>query len=261
MKKSELLAAGLCALVAMPALGEEGRQDPVTANASLVTNYVFRGISRSGANPAVQAGFDYANPNGGLYIGVWGSSISWLSDAGKATGAGSELNTYLGIKNDFAKDFTYDFGFVRYNYFVTYKPGAIVADTKEIYAGLGYQWLAFKYSYSFGDTFGITQSKGSHYVDVSANYPIPDSGVTLGAHYGRQTYEGAVANGLKAAGTDPSYADYKVSISWNYKGYVFGAAASKTNAKNGGYYTYTNASGQPVNLGKYTSILSLSRTF
>ncbi len=260
MKKSELFAAALCALVAMPALGEEGRQDPVTANASIVSNYVFRGISRSGTNPAVQAGFDYANPSG-LYIGVWGSSISWLSDKAKATAAGTELNTYLGIKNRVGTDFTYDLGFVRYNYFVTYTPGTVLADTKEAYAGLGYQWLAVKYSYSFGDTFGITQSKGSHYVDVSANYPVPDSGFILGAHYGRQTYRGIVASALKAAGTDPSYSDYKLSVSWNYKGYVFGVAASKTNTKTGGYYTYTDARGQPVNLGRYTTIVSLSRTF
>ncbi len=255
MKKLELLAIALGTLAAMPAVAEESSRDPVTANATLTNNYVFRGISRTGTQPAAQAGFDYANPNG-FYAGVWGSSISWLSDAGKATSAGVEYDLYLGMKNRFATDFTYDFGYVRYNFPGTYAANVTSADTNEIYGALGYQWLALKYSYSLGRTFGIAQAAGTSYVDLSANYPIADSGFTIGAHYGRQTYKGSGADSLKAAGMDPSYSDYKVNASVDVRGYILGVACTKANVK-GGYYTNP----QGVNLGRFSYVLSLNRTF
>jgi uncharacterized protein (TIGR02001 family) len=256
MKKFELLVAALGTFVALPALAEEASQNPLTANVSLVNNYLLRGISQTGGKPAVQGGFDYANPNG-FYIGVWGSNISILSDAGVAANSSLELDTYLGIKNSFATDFNYDVGYLRYNLPGAYTPGATSGNTTEIYGSLGYQWLAVKYSYSLGNTFGIAEARGSNYLDLSANYPIPDTGFAMGAHYGRQTFKGSVADIDKANGLDPSYADYKVNASYNMNGYVFGVAYSKTNAKNGGFYT--NLQGE--NLGKGAYILSLSRTF
>lgn len=256
MKKSELLAGVLGAFVALPALAQETSPEPVTANVGLVNNYLFRGISRTGGNPALQGGFDYANPNG-LYVGVWGSSISWLSDAGKAANAGLELDAYAGVKKSFATDFNYDLGVLRYSYFASFVPTATNPDTTEVYGALGYQWLAFKYSYSMANTFGIASARGTRYYDLSANYPISDSGFSVGAHYGRQMYKGVAADMLKAAGTDPSYADYRVGGSYNMKGYVFSVAWSKTNAKTGGYYT--NQQGN--NLGKATYVVSLTRTF
>lgn len=254
MKKSELFAAALGAFVALSAMAQETSPDPVTANVGLVNNYLFRGISRSGGNPALHGGFDYANPNG-LYAGVWNSSISWLSDAGNATHAGLELDAYAGVKKSFATDFNYDLGVVRYSYFATVT--GTNPDTTEVYGSLGYQWLAFKYSYSLANTFGVARARGTRYFDLSANYPISDSGFSLLAHYGRQIYKGVVADALKAAGTNPSYSDYRVGASYNLKGYVFTAAWSKANVQPGGYYTDP----QQYNRGKGTYLVSLTRTF
>jgi len=253
MQKHKLLVAVLGALIALPALAEEA-PSPVTANVSLVNNYLYRGISQTGANPAIQGGFDYAHSSG-FYIGTWGSSISWLSDGGIASNAGLELDTYAGFKNGFATDYTYDVGFLRYNYPGTYVAGATKADTNEVYGALGYKWITAKYSYSLGDTFGVSKANGTSYLDLSASYAIPDTGVTLGAHYGKQTYKGATADALKLAGADPTYSDYKLSVTKDVKGYVFGLAYSKTNAKTGGFYTVGGK-----DLGKGTVVLSLSRT-
>jgi len=93
----------------------------VVANVALVSNYLYRGISQTGAEPAIQGGFDYAHSSG-FYAGVWGSSISWIGDGGLAANAGLELDTYLGFKNSFATDFSYDVGFLRYNYPGQYVP-------------------------------------------------------------------------------------------------------------------------------------------
>jgi uncharacterized protein (TIGR02001 family) len=230
----------------------------VTANVSLTTNYLYRGISQTGGKPAIQGGFDYTNPNG-FYAGTWGSSISWISDEGLATNAGLELDTYFGFRNSFATDFNYDVGFLRYNYPGTYvspiPAGMAKADTNEVYGLIGWKFISLKYSYSLGDTFGVADAKGTNYIDLSANYTIPDTTYTLGAHYGKQTYKGSVADAAAAAGADPTYSDYRLSVAKDLgSGFSASLTYSKTNAS--AFYTVLGKE-----LGKGTGVLALSRTF
>ena len=276
VQKNKLLMAALGAMFALPALAEESavtqhKEDihvipasahTVTSNVGLFSDYVFRGISQTGARPAIQGGFDYAHSSG-FYAGAWGSSISWISDGALATNASLELDTYFGFKNSLAGDFSYDIGFLRYNYpvgtYVNPIPANFAkADTDEIYGQLGYKWLTLKYSYSLGDTFAVSQARGASYVDLSANYPIANTGITLGAHCGRQSYKGASASNLAAAGADPSYSDYKLSVTKDFSGFVLGLAYSKTNASTapGAFYKVLNK-----DLGKGAAVLSLSRSF
>ena len=159
---------------------------------ALVTNYLYRGISQTG-KPAIQGGFDYAHASG-FYAGVWGSNISWISDEGLAVGNASiELDTYLGFKNSFATDYSYDVGFIRYNYFGTYTPpaGYAKADTNEAYGSVGYKWISAKLSYATGGAFlTLPGAAGTTYLEVNASIPVADTGVTVGAHYGKQKYKG-----------------------------------------------------------------------
>lgn len=233
-----------------------------TANVGLVSDYLYRGISQTNARPAIQGGFDYAHSSG-FYAGVWGSSISWLTDSPAVTGATSsqvEIDTYFGFKNGFADDFTYDVGFLRYNYPANYTAtlpaGAARADTDEIYGALGYKFITAKFSYSLGNTFGIGRSRGTTYLDLSASYPLADSGFTVSAHAGKQTYQGTVADGLAAANSNPTYTDYRIGVTRDISGFVLGLAYSSTNANR---TQYTN--GLNRYLGKGTAVLSLMRSF
>jgi uncharacterized protein (TIGR02001 family) len=260
MLKNKLLVAALASAFAMPAMA--GDFTP-SSNVGLVSDYLYRGISQSGGNAAIQGGFDLAHASG-AYLGMWGSSISWLSDAGGTSGstgtapsnanAGLELDIYGGYKGA-AGDVAYDLGFLRYNYPGTYAAGVTKPDTNEVYGAVTYSVVTAKLSYALGDLFGVSKAKGSTYLEVNASYTIPDTGVSLGAHYGKQTYKGSTADGLKAAGTDPTYSDYKLSATKDFSGYVVGVAYSKTNAKSGGFYT--NPQGK--DLGKGTVVLSLTR--
>jgi uncharacterized protein (TIGR02001 family) len=57
-------------LVSMPALAlADEAASPLSANIGVTSDYLFRGISQTAHNPALQGGVDYANPNG-LYLGV-----------------------------------------------------------------------------------------------------------------------------------------------------------------------------------------------
>jgi len=237
----------------------------VTSNVGLFSNYLYRGISQTGGKPALQGGVDYAHTSG-FYAGLWGSNISWLGDPvslNSPSSASLELDTYAGFKGGFAEDFIYDVGYLRYNYPGVYAPGAIKADTDEIYGALGWKWVTLKYSHSLGDTFGMDDASGTSYVELNASYPIADMGITLGAHYGKQTYKGTVAEGYDAAGTSATYSDYKLSASKDFSGYVVGLAYSSTNSPEGlgKFNNVVLADGSNIDNGKGTAVLSLTRAF
>jgi uncharacterized protein (TIGR02001 family) len=274
--QKKLLVAALGALFALPALAEDApaaaaaapaaAPAPVfTSNVGFVSNYIFRGVSQTGGKPTIQGGFDYT-PASGFYAGVWGSGISWISDGGAATSAGTELDTYFGFRNTFATDFNYDVGFLRYNYPGNYGANTS-ADTNEIYGLIGYKWISVKYSDSLGDTFGVSNASGSGYIDVSASYALGDSGYTVGAHYGKQTYKGSTADALRAKpgiSQNPDYTDYKLSITKDISslakdlsGTTIGLTYTNTNNVSGGF----NTNPQGKDLGKGVAVLSVNRTF
>jgi uncharacterized protein (TIGR02001 family) len=108
----------------MPSRGKiasapESRGCTTSANVGLTTDYVFRGISQSGGEAAVQGGVDFTC--GRFYAGVWGSSI--------ASEFGSEVDVYGGYKFG-AGPITFDVGFTYYAY-----PGISDANVFELKAG------------------------------------------------------------------------------------------------------------------------------
>jgi uncharacterized protein (TIGR02001 family) len=262
MKRNALLICILaaCSTTAMADDAPAAAPTPaVTANIGLTTDYIYRGIAQTSHNPAVQGGFDYAHSSG-FYAGVWGSNVSWIADSGAiATGSATmELDTYLGFKNAFATDFNYDVGYIRYNYLGKYTPavGFAKADTEEIYGLIGYKWISVKYSYGLGQFLTVPGAKGTNYIDLTAAYPIADSGFTVSAHVGKQTYKGSAAAAAAAAGNTPTYTDYKLGVTKDFSGYVLGLAYTSTNASP--FYTYAANGG---NWGKATTALSLTHSF
>lgn len=230
----------------------------LAANVGFTTDYIFRGISQTSTNPAAQGGIDYSHSSG-LYAGLWGSNVSWVADSG-AVAAGSvtmELDIYFGIRNSFAGDFTYDFGFIRYNYLGNYAAnvagGFAKADTDEVYAAIGYKWITAKYSYGLGDFLTVPGARGTGYFEINASIPLADTGITLGAHAGKQKYKGTAA---AAFANTPTYTDYKLSISKDFGGYVIGVAYTDTNASP--FYTYPAFGGD---WGKGAGVLSMTHSF
>jgi hypothetical protein len=66
-----LLVAGMCS----PAMAQ-GVADMFSANVALTNDYVWRGISQTNEDPAIQGGFDFEHPSG-VYLGVWGSNVDF----------------------------------------------------------------------------------------------------------------------------------------------------------------------------------------
>lgn len=100
------------ALIATPALAQDGPQ--WSANVALTSDYVFRGISQSNENPAIQGGVDYTN--GQFYAGTWASSIDFGTNAsGTHSAADLELDVYGGVRPTLGP-FSLDLGVIGYLY-------------------------------------------------------------------------------------------------------------------------------------------------
>ena len=237
MRKTNCLVFALCAtfmLKAFAANAPAASDSPFTYNIGLASDYVFRGVTQTTHAPAIQGGIDYAHASG-LYIGTWASNVKRIKDSGAlATGdANVELDTYFGIRNEIVGDLGYDFGYIRYNYLGAYTPqvGYDNADTAEVYGAASYKFVTLKYSYSLLDGFFTTpNSKGTNYLDLSANYPVEIAGMTLGAHIGRQNIVGATADSYNSAGSSLSYVDYKLSASKDFNSYVLSLSYTNSNA-------------------------------
>jgi len=198
-------------------------------NAGVVTDYRYRGISQSRLKPAVQGGLDFAHKSG-FYLGAWASTIKWIEDSGSTDGK-VELDLYGGYKGELAKDLTYDLGVLRYEY-VGNKLGNVSgyanANTTEVYGALTAGVFTAKYSRSFTNLFGNVDSKGSQYLDLSANFDLGD-GWTLTPHVGRQLVKNL---------PNYHYTDYSLTVAKDLgKGLSASLMLVDTTA-NSSYYTW-----------------------
>ena len=256
---------------------------PVTANVTLASQYRYRGISQSNSLPAIQGGFDYAHESG-FYIGNWNSSISWIGDgyntstqtpyaASPNVSAPIEMDFYAGYKKEITEGLTLDVGLLQYYYptknlpaSTNYTIGALTSgrqavgqspNTTEAYIGATYGFATFKYSYALTNLFGIDNSKGSQYFDLSLNYDTGWEGVTLNGHVGYQYVPADTLTTTASLEPSFSYTDWKIGITKDFGNGLAGAIAYiGTNASNGAYYSPTGD-----NTGKGTAFVSLTKTF
>ena len=233
----------------------------LTANVGIFSEYIFRGISQTAGKPALQGGFDYAHSSG-LYLGTWASNISWLEDFNAYQRSSLEWDFYGGYKANFpgSEDWTYDLGTIYYNYPGKRYEGVVSADTWELYAGVGWKWLSLKASYSLKDYFGArptgAKTDGTWYFDLSAAYPLGDSGVSLVGHYGYLDVAHDASGDAKV-----SYDDWKLGVSYTvpdgaFKGIEVGAYYTGNSAKKP---FYTDATGYDTS--KDRGVVYVKKTF
>ena len=261
-----LIAAALASALAVPAFTAQAEEPAsphtFTGNVGLFSQYVFRGISQTNEDPALQGGFDYSHASG-FYLGTWASNISWLKDAPAGvdpaySSSSMEIDVYGGYRGAFGETgIGYDVGLLQYIYPGDRNPGITKADTLEAYAALTWSFLSAKYSYSLGDTFGVNNSSGTWYLDLSANYPITEA-LTLNLHYGIQDFSGSTAG---VQNDDfASYEDWKIGLSYALpQGFTVGAFYTDTSMNTTEKAFYTNLKGKYLGDDQY--VVFLSKTF
>ncbi|WP_238926695.1 TorF family putative porin [Achromobacter xylosoxidans] len=251
MSRNTLAALALVALAAPAHAADSAAADApeytLTANVTLASQYRYRGLMQTNNKPAIQGGFDFTHASG-LYLGNWNSSVSWLNDGNSDVSAPVEMDFYGGYKGNLAPDVPFDLGVLQYYYPGDYPSGYTSPDTTELYAGLGYGPVMFKYSVAMTNLFGFADSKYSQYFDLSGNFDTGFWGLTVNAHVGRQTVRNV---------TDGAYTDWKLGLTKDFgQGLAISVAYIDTNADRA---VYTNSRGRYM--GRATGLLSLTKTF
>lgn len=267
----------------------------LTGSAAIGSQYIFRGLTQTDGKPTVQAELDLVHPLG-FYLSASLSNISWFTDQnagihsnstslgspaavgapylpGKENSASVELDLFGGYKWGFAKDWTLDVGLYRYLYPGTYDNLGAYRNpaTTEAYLGVSYSWASLKYSQVISaNTFGVNNSGGTSYVDLSLAIPLGESGWTVLAHGGRTTYAtkanpGYFLNGSTLTGNNSlfSYTDYKLGVAKEIKGYTLALAGThadgKSRASDNDVTVYENAFGR--NIGQDRLTFSITKAF
>lgn len=205
---------------------EPGSRWTMTGSASLVSQYIYHGISQTQGKPAVQANFDASHASG-WYAGLWGSSVS---HAAYNNGAGVEVDIYGGYRHDFGGGHTVDL-----TLYTFWFPGAsypadsqrIKYDTQQIKLGYikGSLNAAAWYTVSkrlvglaFNPFTGDEVStRGSTYLEVNWN-PEVAPGWTLNFHAGRQIVRNLGAYNFTdmSAGVTRAFGTWQLSLLVSY---------------------------------------------
>ncbi len=218
----------------------------VSYNIGAVSEYRYRGLAQTNGDPAVQGGVDYAHASG-FYLGAWGSNISWIKDSG--VDGSLEVDLYGGYKGTVGP-MGFDVGYLRYEYvgnkYKDVSATTVNANTDEAYVGLSYGPVTFKYSYAFSNLFGLADSKGSTYADLSATFDL-GNGYSVIPHVGLQDIKGA-----NAASPDLDYTDYSVTFAKDFGGGYTGTLSYVTVDHKDGAYARNIAKDQAILGVKYS---------
>lgn len=252
-------------------------QAETTATITAVTDYDFRGVSLSEADPALQGSLDWAGEL--FYAGLWFSTTDYKgkqtypdgSEANVLYDGNLEIDLAAGLAHEYESGWRTDIGAVYYIY-----PGSEagvndladdfddeleIEDYGEAYVGGGWGPFDAKYWYSW-DLYNSDES--ASYAELNAAFELPHmpAGLTLNLHAGYSfgDYFDAVEDALLAddpgyPGDDADYMDYSIGLGFNAGHFDFEAKYVTSNVD--GYFEVDR--GVFENDGRY--ILSVSTTF
>ncbi len=173
MRNLLIIGAFAACASAAPAFAQEAAAPTpavtFTGNVAVTSDYVFRGISQSNSDMALQGGFDITTA-AGWYVGTWLSSI----DFNDASDANLETDIYAGYTAAIGKTgLTYNVGLYGYLYpDVTSKEKF---NYYEVYAGLSYAVGKFTIAgqVNYSPNF-FADSGDAIYTTVTGAYTVND---------------------------------------------------------------------------------------
>jgi hypothetical protein len=197
-------------LVSTPALA----QGPwsFSANIGAVSNYIWRGVTQTGDQAAIQGGVDVAHESG-FYAGTWASNIDWdeggseevtitpvidpdtgmpvMDDNGLPTYTGEtagadpsspnyELDFYAGFSGAITDDVGYDIGAIYYAY-----PDGRESDFAELTLSGSFKWFTLGLAYTvYGENDDGLFDDGDLYYFGGGEFALPyDFGFSVRAGY------------------------------------------------------------------------------
>lgn len=137
---SSVVALALAAAVSPQRASAAGLA--LSGHAAATSDYVFRGVSQTRGEPALQLGAKLAHGSG-LYASIWGSNV----DYGRAVGGDAEVDYAIGAARARDEGWGYDVNLTRYTYPGTREAHAL--DYAELIATLTFRadtWLTVGWS-------------------------------------------------------------------------------------------------------------------
>ncbi len=166
MKKTAfaVASAGLLLAAAPAAANDLGYGFSWSANASVTSDYLFRGFSETRGNPAFQGGFDIAHESG-FYIGNWNSSVNFGDD----DPAYVEMDVYGGFAFKPIPAVTLDLGAVRFYY-----PNSRSIEYTEYYVGAAseYRDLSGDLYVYYSDDY-IASDESGVVIELNLTHALP----------------------------------------------------------------------------------------
>lgn len=195
----------LGSIISAPAWAGDIIPGEFSGSVALTSEYVFRGISQSDEQPALQGSFDYEHDSG-FYAGLWGSSVDF-NDGDEAS---VETDVYGGVAGEIG-NISWDLGGIYYAY-----PGAdssLDYNFFELALALGYDFEIFSVSASANYSPNYFADSGqSLYSAAYVNVPLPYD-FSIDAHAGYQQIDDEAAFGAD------DYADYSIGLGYNLEGF------------------------------------------
>ncbi len=175
---------------------EESGAVSFSASVTLASDYVWRGVSQSNEDPAIQGGFEVEVK--GFYVGTWGSGVDFAEAS--ADGADLEIDGYLGYRHDVGKDASFDLGLIEYTY-----PGS-GADLDWLEAYLSFGWRQFGFAVNVSDDV-LATGADSLFLVLSYSQPL-GTAFELSADVGQFSFDSQVWN-------PDSYFTWSAGLSWS----------------------------------------------
>jgi uncharacterized protein (TIGR02001 family) len=168
-------------------LVEQGKA--LSANVTIASDYVLRGLSQTAHQPATQGGFDWEHPSG-FYLGVWGSNVRFQDSP-----ATLELDGYGGYTYHFDKKTSLSLGALYYTYWADSNRDSWVIPLKG-------QWGSFSLETDYSPNWEGSNATSWYFQGGWQDKVIWD--VKLGGFLGYSTFSG---------GNSPDYIDFLVTAS------------------------------------------------
>jgi uncharacterized protein (TIGR02001 family) len=206
MKKSILNLALVAALGFAPvaAMAQEASEDSsgFNWNIAVTSDYLFRGVSQTNQEAALQGGLGYEFENG-IYVGTWASNVDF-----GLNGANTEADFFVGWNHDLSDAWNMDVSLVHYSYHgESPAPLGFDFDYSEL---IGKFTLNDQWTFTGAYTNDWNNSGfDSYYVNAGASFDIGNE-FTLDAGVGFTRVD------FPFSGTPNNFIDYSVGVSRSF---------------------------------------------
>ena len=272
--KPILMASALLALFCdtVQCQEREASGKPLSATVTSVSDYLFRGLTQTWGQPAIQASLDYNAPSG-FFASAWVSNV----DSRIYAGGNSEIDLTVGFRKEIFPEVGVSTSLLGVAYpqanYRHVRNGSANPDQKydfaELDLGVTYRWLSLKLGYALTDLMGFNRktgftgsTRGSLYADLSLDVPLsPDC--SFGAHVGRSALAAQLAAPTPGGTRNGDFNDFRFSLThrlpdgwaasllytWNGNRAFFDRTASNDNAS------------ELRDMGRKSLSLSVAKTF